>query len=484
MRSVGLSGVLVVASLPACVLSPFNDGAHTGVSDAVSIRGYSMTAGDAVAVYAAPTPSGPFERVGTAISDTTAVTLDGVRFYEFQVDLTVDREHWGGDACVGRETYLRAYSVAGYYLPTFDAVTPNGKQPHVCVADELTAGVSVLNAILACDSPDSPNLRLAIAGQGVPFDHVGDVQIQTASDVAQWTCLRNLTGNLTIPDSSLPGFALPRLASVSGNLDVTYTRPGQSYSEPAREIPMDTLRSVGGDVVLRSPAPTPSQIIQVRVGMPQLASIGGDLAIDIDTFNVTLRGLPAVTRLNGDLSLVTGNGDTTLWAFLENLAEVRGDVLVDIGHTAPGVLMELVRVDGDFAHVDGNFVVSASAGSGYEKLASVGGDFYVGHVQPNGSNDIAMFPALGRVGSDLTVEGVSSGTTIRLGTAGFTAGGLDVLHNPGLTGVGLSNLQVQGSGRIRFLDNHNLCRSSVQAFLAGQTGWTGQAQIDGIDDGC
>ena len=472
--------IVLAASLSACVYAPEADHQLPTTATQVNLHGMALKPNEQLKVFVSPTDHGPWTQRQTVKSGTSPYTAaDGTDFYAFSTSLRVSAADWTGDDCAGGETFVRVISSDGFALPTFDAISPNGKPFLTCLDDEMALGHSALNAIATCDSPQSPLLRLSVASSGVPFDHVGDVLIETPADAAMWVCLRHLTGALSVPSSGLEAVMLPALESVSGDVSLSYDRPGVDTFEDTRPIHAPNLATIGGPLSLTSPAPMASQVVTVRVGLDAVASIGGDVTLSVDASNTTLYGLGSLAAINGNLSLVTGQGDTFMSSFLNSVASVTGDVFVDIGHTVGGVLPALQTVDGHFAHVDGNIIVTGAADDAYANLAAVGGDFTFSGADPNGPPNAQLFPNLATVGGTLTYATVGGRTEIRLGALPLTAAALTVDDNDDLIAVGANNISIVGPGTITFTDNWNLCQSDVQLWLTGQGLWTGFALIGG-----
>jgi len=379
---------------------------------------------------------------------------------------------------------LKVRTSGNYDLPTIDETSPNGKPFLNCLNDEMEDnGRSAISAILFCDSPNSPVTDVSVPAVGAPFDHVGSVTIANAVQAEQWVCLRHLTGDLNVPSSSLEHIDLPVLESVSGDANLVYDRPGLSYFEETRRISAPLFNTVGGDLNLSSPAATPNQVIQYRIGLDALTSVGGTVDVSAQAFNTDLYGLSNLVSIPGDLSIVTGSGDTFMYGFLSDLTAVTGDVFVDIGHSSGGVLRALQTVGGDFEHVDGNIIITGSPS--YGDLVSVGGNLTFANTAPNGPSNVQLFPSLTSVGATLTYENIGSGRSeILLGAPMLTVGALTVTNNPALTTMGAANIDVVGSGLILVTNNANLCDSSISAWMGGQMNWTGPSSVSGNDAGC
>ncbi|MEM7678430.1 MAG: hypothetical protein AAF449_20760, partial [Myxococcota bacterium] len=262
-------------------------------STAFTVSGMALTGNETVRVLVALSSSGPWTEVGTAESDANPVTAsDGTEFFPFTTTVTVPTEQWDGNRCQGAITYLKVRNSVNWDLPTVNETSPNGKPFFDCFNDEMEFnGRTAISAILYCDAPDSPVTHVTVPAAGTPFDYTGSVTISTMAQADQWVCLRDLTGDLNIPSSGLEQIELPVLESVTGDASLVYDRPGLTYLEPTRTIALPALSTVGGDLNLSSPAAAPSQIIQFRVGLDALTSVGGSVDISAHAFNTDLYGL-------------------------------------------------------------------------------------------------------------------------------------------------------------------------------------------------
>lgn len=480
-----LLAAALLAWTPACMYGPLDDTDLPSTQSSVTVKGMALSAGELITISASPTASGPYTDITTTTAGNQAYTAsDGTQFYAFSVNVVVPDEAWAGNDCEGSTTYLRATAAAGYSLPTFDATAPNGKPWLTCLVDEINGGRSSLSSILFCDSPDSGRVRLTVPGAGVPYDHTGDLTLTTAADASSWVCLRNLDGDLTVA-SGLEAIHLPVLESVSGDVSLSYDRPaGPGYYQDTRAIEFPALTTIGGSLSADSPAPAPSQIIQYRLGLEAVSSLGGNLSITADAFNTDVYGLGNLTSVPGDLTFETGSGDTFMQGALETLTSVGGDLYVATGHSSGGVFPALQTVTGSFSHVDGNFYVLGSPTDGYASLSSVGGDFLLTGTTPNGPSTETIMPNLATVGGTFSYGSVGAWSTIALGAVSLSVGSFEVSGNSALTAIGASNITVGLTGSIVVNGNPNLCTSTVAAWISAQVGFTGSTTVSNNDTGC
>lgn len=486
MKNTALVSVLLLST--ACVLNPRNGTELSSPSSTVSVSGYTIVPNDTISIRASASSGGTYTEITTTVSSGSPITLsDGQSYYAYSASFVVPSDYWTGDACNGAETFVRVHSTgSGYTLRTFDDLGADGQSVPDCFVDAFDATGSSIAAILSCDSPSAPTLHLTSAGAGTPFAHVGDVTIANAADITAWTCLETLDGNLTVPDSALTEVVLPVLSSVTGDVSITYPRPGLGYYENTRTTQLPALTTIGGTLAIDSPAPIASQVVTMNAGLGALTSVGDDVVVDIDTFNVSMSGLNALTTVSGDVEVITGNGDTAMYSFLGAVTSIGGSLYVDIGHSSYGVFNNLLTVGGDFAHVDGNIFPPTMGPAGYAQLVTVGGDFTFANTDVNGPGVDTMFPDLTSVGGTLTYDSIGPGSrdALYLGDTILEVEGITVTDNFALDSMGGSNIVVLNDGPITVTDNANLCTSTVNAFVAAQTGWGGVLTASGNDDGC
>ena len=487
-----LPPALLFLSAAACVSGPFNNTTLSGTGEAVKFQGYTFTPGGTVEIQASTSPSGPFSTIATAVAQTNPYTYpDGFKVYYFTTTSAVPFPNWQGDDCVGRQTYIRVMTTSGVNLPTLDETAPNGKPVFTCIQDEVNNGVPTVTAIFKCDSPESPVLRLNTqANTTKPTQHTGNITIATAADEDQWACLEQLNGNLTIPKLGPDDVTLNYLTQVTGDVTVTYDRfvvPSSGGVEGSYELHAPALQTIGGDFVATSPLiGPPGPQSAVILGLDGLQTLQGDLRVQVDTFNMQLTGMAGLTVVGGDLVVDGGGGDATMSGFLPALTDVNGDVELTVGNNLFGLLPTLQRIGGDLRHLDGNIFATGSTQDGYAGLIEVTGDLQLENAMvfgPPGS--FSVLQSLTLVGGELTYRQVGNPNALRIGaTGGLSVGSLRVEGNFSLQQFGATNMSVAPSGPITVINNPNLCTSTINAFTAGQPGWTGTLTQTGNNTGC
>jgi len=461
------AGPLVVASLfsSGCIGAPYTDTVLANSGESVRFSGFTFTAGQTVSLRSSASETGSFVEFATAVTSVSPITLvNGDRLYSWQANAVVPG--WGGTACEGQDVYVRAYAGPFTSQVYDDAASIN------CISDAVNDGEPTLVAMVECASEDSPNLHLSTAPLGGPTSHVGDITITTPADVEDWACLEQLTGDLSIPDSTVD-VGLPHLESVTGDVALTFTRLSNVFLPELRGIDLSALETIGGSLAITSPATNPSQNVSMNVGLDALASLGGDLTISAGGFGVDVSGIDGLTTLPGALSITTGNGDTGLFA-LSGLVSA-GSVHLDLGFNVFGGLDVLTTVTGDFVMNDGNIYASDIGGDNFETLTTVGGDFVLENAQiwGPGAPTSTIFVGLTSVGGTLTYRNNPGNPALQFGAPSLSVGGLEVETTPALTSVGGSNITVAPSGTVEFSNNVNLCTSAVTAYAATLPGWSG-----------
>ncbi len=468
-----LSGPLACASAPLNGSPPI-----ASTATQVTFSGFSPLASTPVEIEVSSTKNAGWTQIASTLSSAQATTFwDGTKMYAFSVKATVPANQWAQDSCTTSETFIRMRFSPSFFLPTFDHESISGVAPLDCLRARQLAGDGFFTAVDACNSPESPVARVRAHADHTTGTYVGNLTIDDAGDVATHGCVQAVQGDLTIAGPWTLDVAMPALQSVSGDLSVDYPRqPNETHPE-VRAAQLPALTTVGADLILTSAHPGGgSQIVSMPYGMNALTTIGGDIDINVETFNTSASGFSALTHHAGNLSVVTGTGDTS--GFFNALLSVDGDVYLDLGHTLVTIMGSLQTVGGDFTLLDGNPTPGV-----LDALASVGGDFTLGTVAFNGPPAQLFFPALADVTGRVTLD-TTNLDVVNIGATPLQAGALTLTTNAGIDDLGPGDVQVIGGGSIEFINNSNLCLSTINAFLAGQLGWNGGSVISGNDDGC
>lgn len=476
----------------ACVAGPYNDTEMPSTASTVPFRGYALYPGDVITIQASASPNGPFTTVATTTTQSNGYTYpDGVTLFYFGIDLVVPDALWSGDACTGRQTYLRAEDSVGHLLPSLDEVSPTGESPYTCIQNKTRQGTGTLVAILQCDSPDSPRVRLYTAASTGPTTFTGNVTVATPIDEKYWACLEALNGDLTVPAIGPDDLALPRLQSVSGDVTVAYDRyaiGGDNSQQGSNRLVAPQLTTITGDLVATSPLPSngPSQPYgAVLLGLDALTTVQGDLRLQVDAANIFVNGLAALVAVGGDVIVDGGTGDASLGLLAPNLNQIAGDLEVDVGNNVFALFVDLQSVQGSFRHLGGNPAATGAATDAYRNLQTVAGALVLQDGTLQGPGTVSWLPNLSAIGGPLEYRRVAGQSAVRIGAwPGLSVGSLVIDDNPALLQLGANGVQVQSTGAIAVTNNPNLCVSTVNAFIAGQAGWTGTLTQLGNDSGC
>lgn len=477
---------ILLTSGAACVAAPYNNTQVAATDQPITVRGYWLVAGTTMQILASASPTGPFNQVGTAVTQRNGYTYpDGVRVYFFETVVTVPPRHWVGDECTGRQTFLRVKNGPVWTVPSLDAVAPSGQTPFACIQTRVNDGWSTFDAIDYCKSPDSPNVRMFTAASTGPATHVGDVTIATAADEKYWSCLETLQGNLTVSALGPDDVSLPRLQQVNGTVSVVYDRfPLIAGEEASYLFAVPGLTTITGDFVAHSPAINPTNWGRVALGLDALTTLQGNLQIQVDAGNVSLTGLSSLTAVGGDVILDGGTGDADMDQFAPNVTQIGGDLEVDFGNNVQQLFRTVQTIGGDFRHLDGNPYATGASTDSYRDLVSVGGDLVLQDGVIQGPGTLPLMPNLTSVGATLEYRQMVGPSLLQLGAGSLGVGGLLVEDNTALTSFGAANVTLAPAGPLTVTNNPNLCTSTIDAFVASQAGWSGPLTQSGNAPGC
>ena len=329
-------------TLASCVLSPEN-GEAVASDGVVSFWGQGTYAGQVFNVQSSPTAAGPFTILETVSTENTPTTLGGSSVYEWRVDAEIPA--WTDLGGCEQEAFVRA-TTGQYNAITFDE--GNGL---VCILEEYFGGMQLLNAAVECQSADSPIARITRTVSSV---HVGNVIISTQADADAVACVGTIQGSLSVLDNPAAlSISLPNLLEVTGDVDLVYSR------DPASVPPYPTLRvidlpelvTIGGSLSADYPG-LGGDIANLDLHLENVASVGGDVTLTANTFNLDLAGLDGLTTIPGDLTVVSTGSDYTAYGWLGSLTSVGGDVSLETGNTSVGLWSNLESVGGDLTLED------------------------------------------------------------------------------------------------------------------------------------
>jgi hypothetical protein len=465
----------------ACVGAPANDAPLASTRSAVSFSGYDLSPSSDVRLEVASQKSGPFVQFATTKTSEQAVTLqDGTKLYAWKTSSVVPQ--WR-PACGGSETYVRARSQSGYYLFTYEGEGPGGEPSGVaCVLQKLSDGESTFSALASCASADSPVIRLTAPNGGLPTTHVGDVTVTTQAQADAYACIQQITGSLTIGQSSELSIALPALQQVSGDLTLAWVRDplGTNFLPQVRSIDLSALHSVGGDLVGTYHG-VAADYISFDMRLEALTTVGGDISLELlNTTNGDLQGFDSMLSHGGAITVLGGSGDAAWYSLFPNLDHVTGDVHVRTGHSTYGIMRKLTGVAGDL-WIEGALLHTEGVTGSFPLLQTVTGDLSLTDIGTAGGNPIMK--VLASVGGALSISdsGVNLSTLALGAPAGVQLHGLALQDNTSLATWSNASWHVVGSGAISIVGNPSLPACAAEDFVEAQqsAGWTGTPTLSG-----
>ena len=253
LRTVSVASLSLVGALSsACMLTPNNQQEVCGVDAEVGFAGFTIGPAQTITIEVAPTSTGPWTVLTTATSVSTPITVDGVDLYGWSTSAPIDVWEVGGPGFVA---YARG-SLGPYDLITFDDPSVTGGIPAgVCINNAIASGLSLLDAVDACDSSSSPVVELiapfvSTCPCAAGLSTTTDVVIETPADLADARCLETIDANLEVRTADFPVVDLHELTEVTGDVTLDYQWSGGVPTAAARLIEADALATVGGNVEL------------------------------------------------------------------------------------------------------------------------------------------------------------------------------------------------------------------------------------------
>lgn len=451
------SGLLLLVS--SCVVAP-SDGARRRPEDPVDFAGYTAVRAQRVELQVR-NARGRFETFAvTRASRDPLILDDGTRLYAW--DLASVVPHWEGAGCE-RSTTVRALGMTGRAatpLLTFDEAAAS------CMNDALRRGEPVGTALHTCARTVQNVIELTAGGTTV----VGDIEVTTQAEADALGCATTIEGNLTVRPSEQI-VSLPNLQQVTGNvvIEVEDGAVGGSGIVEAEQADLPALTSVGGDVHFSHVDAGAN--VGVKVGLPALTVLQGDLILELGSFNGYNIGLAALPAVAGDVSIVA-RGDFYAPSLLVSLASVAGDLSVSTsGAGSSGNLLNSLESVGGNVTLD---ALRAFAQPILGSLHTVGGDFTVLGSYWTGARLDALTSVAGELhvggylGGPLPPGASMGGATLAIGALSLIDSHFDELPFSPATSIATG-------GAITIEDNALLCQTSVDSFVAAQlaAGWSG-----------
>ncbi len=465
--------VLILALATGCLYSPANESVVPTRETPIDFEGWGA-ANSSIHIVAAGDPTDAFEEFVSFPTDGSG---------GFVGSEIVPLAYWRPmcDEVGGWETFLRGDNAEGSgSLGTFDDASITGVDGQDCIAGYIAEG-NWTGAFFHCVSPDSPYVRIHASAGGTGVSSIdGDVLIDSPADAEDLACVQIIYGSLTIDDGVVQDLILPSLQEVTGNVTIVYERSGGVFPD-VESVELPALHTIGGDLDLLSPNPPgESQNISLDLGMPALASIGGDVAIEVESFNCSVRGLDALTHLPGSLVYDSCSADGQASALVPALLSIAGDLDVTLGSSTQQHFFNSIQtIAGDATIRNGGWTSTAGgAGTMFTALTDVAGELRVVNVSIFAFPTPRAFDALASVG---LLDWDSGGTMEAIGAPAVALGGLRLNDNGWLVDLPalMSKYTLDPNAPITISNNANLPECAAWAWVDGLRGHVGPVDIFG-----
>lgn len=472
-RALSTTSLLALAMTTGCLYSPANESVVPTKETPIDFEGWAA-ANSSVHILAAGHPAEDFEEFTSFPTDASGGFLGSE-----VVPLAAWRPMC--DDVGGWETFLRADNAEGSgSLGTFDDPSITGVDGQDCIAGYIAEG-NWTGAFFNCISPDSPTVRIHASAGGTGVSSIdGDVLIDSPADAEDLACVQTIYGSLTIDDGVVQDLSLPSLQEVTGDVTIVFERSGGVFPD-VESVALPALHTIGGALDLLSPNPPgESQNISIGFGMPALINLGGDLEIEIASFNCSVRGIDALTHMPGNLAYDSCSADGTASSLLPALVSIGGDLDVTFGSSTQQQFFNSIQtIAGDATIRNGGWTPNADGtGSMFSALTTVLGRLHVIDVSIFAFPTPRAFDALASAG---TLDWDSGGTMESIGAPAVTLGGLRLNDNGWLTDLPtlMSKYTIDSSAPITISNNVNLAECSAWAWADGLSGHVGPVDIFG-----
>ena len=477
MRRLAPLSLLLAA---ACITTPQNEDLVASTASPVEFIGYWLSGGELIQLQRGPTRDGPWSTFSTVTSSNFALNVYNTDLYAFSTSVVIPG--WVATGC-GEEVYVRVHAPgSGFNAVTFDGDNAGVEQTGLdCLGDELDAGTPLTKAATNCASKDYPAIRLRT--QPLAGATPSNVTISNQTEADEVACYTEIDGSLTIADSSAMSISLAHLERVTGDVHLWYSREIAPTTDPdVRIIDLPSLERVDGSVFVHYPG-NPGDIVGIDVGLPALTSVGGDVHVDLVTFNAAMTGMEALQSIGGNVSITTSGDDYTNGTLMNSVATVGGDMDFELGGTTEDLFESLVEVDGSIRIVGAYFNPDTGFGAlNFGMLTTVHGDFAIA------SSTIVtvpglpyQFPELRTVDGTLEIDAGGINALFVGDEGGMDVGGLRLNQNSGLTDLDVTHVDVSNLGTIEITNNANLGDCEANAFVDAQAaiGWIGTSIVSG-----
>lgn len=464
--------ILVVCLAPAggCVVLEPNDGMVLQPEAAVLFRGFASLPEQQISLQARDA-GGRFETFAVTRAERAPEVLrDGSRIYAWQVNAVVP--HWHGSGCERRAELRALGKVIGRSVPLF----AYGAEAGECLQDALDRGTPVVRAMRECAAVSGGTFELFSGST-----KLGDVTVTTQAEADALACVKRIEGSLTVQPVE-PLVQLPVLAEVTGDVLIEVEDTTSEMFSPAEVVELSMLSSIGG--TLRFHHLNGMYGSDVRIGLPALTTLPGDLELALSSFNGYNKGLDALAAVGGDVHIL-GRGDYYPLELLQNLRRIAGSLTVETSGagSSGGILPRVLEVGGDVELLSLRHVAS---GNSFVELQTVGGGLRLRNTYVSDST----FPQLTRVASRFVLENDGASAlpeSVVFGSASGISLGALTITNTGLSVMPFSTTaRVDRAGAIRVQNNADLCQASVDTFVATQqlAGWSGPLTVAGNTGAC
>lgn len=469
--------LLPVMLCQSCMFGPENGDAVCGANAQVTFSGFLPAASTNVAFHYATAPEGPWTTFASATSKSTSVTYAGADYYSFSTSAQVPK--WSSQGSTLR-TYVRArYGGTSYvfYLATFDHGGATGLG---CIGTRTNAGDTMVQAVNACRSSSSPVVSITAPAQsacGCTNTIVtGDLVIDSAITAANYVCVQQVNGAMTVTDQAPEVVPFPSLTQITGNVDFNYSYPRPTFGQTPyerRTIHAPLLTTIGGSALLTARRDQGAK--QVPQGLDAVTLVGGDITLTLRDANPQV--FNGLTAHAGDVTIqgfVNGALDINAAGSFQSLTIVTGDLLARRFHSANGFYNAVETVNGRVTVGDVRLYPSPS----FISLQTITEDLVFDATKLLGP----PWPTATTVGGELRFVNQTTTALSNMPATLTTAHGLRIESNPNLADLSGVTFQL-GAGDVFISGNPSLPQCEVDAFLATQTigGWTGTAFVSGTN---
>lgn len=308
----------------------------------------------------------------------------------------------------------------------------------------------------------------------------GDLVIDSNLNIADFACIKTVTGSVKFEDGIYANVGLPALERIGGDLTIVYDQ--ESDNSVAEQFDLPLLSRVEGSVHLLSQATDSYLGVRFNLGLPSLSFIGADLSIDIDAFSIEVSGLIALHRVMGNLKFNGGNQDGFAFDFLSNLKVVKGDANIHFGGSGQHNFFNALETVGGDLNITRGTLVQDDNGFGeanFKSLRKVSGSIRLEQVDLVGTEPVNLFGQLSYAGS-LQILNSSIDMPFAVSGQNVLVAGLYLFNNSWLTDLTtqLNGITYTQDSAIEIVNNKNLLQCQAEAWVAQIAEHIGMVSID------